>query len=199
LKELNKLQLEKSLVRQQVEAVLQQLSPEDRESQSRLLCALLEAQPFWGSARSIMAFAPMAGEADIWSAVLSALHQGKTIALPRYDRQNRQYGVFLVRDSENDIVTGYYGIREPAPHCPAAPNLLDLILVPGVAFDPTGCRLGRGKGFYDRLLSTWRGYTCGVCYHEQIVERIPVEPHDVQLNCILTPTRVFQSGPVLND
>ncbi|MEY2466031.1 MAG: 5-formyltetrahydrofolate cyclo-ligase, partial [Verrucomicrobiota bacterium] len=66
---------------------------------------------------------------------------------------------------------------------------LDLILVPGVAFELHGRRLGRGKGFYDRLLADMRGTTCGVAFDEQIVAEIPVEPHDVHLDYLLTPTR----------
>jgi 5-formyltetrahydrofolate cyclo-ligase len=67
--------------------------------------------------------------------------------------------------------------------------VLDFILVPGVAFDLSGRRLGRGKGYYDRLLKQTRGTTCGVAFDEQIVGEIPVEPHDLNVNCILTPTR----------
>jgi len=68
-------------------------------------------------------------------------------------------------------------------------NRLDLILVPGIAFDLRGRRLGRGKGYYDRWLPALRGKTCGVAFDEQIVDDIPLEPHDVVVNCILTPTR----------
>ena len=71
---------------------------------------------------------------------------------------------------------------------------LDLILVPGVAFDPGGHRLGRGKGFYDRLLAGMRGTKCGVALEEQIVAAIPVEPLDVRMNFILTPTRVVNAA-----
>ncbi|HLP77584.1 MAG TPA: 5-formyltetrahydrofolate cyclo-ligase, partial [Candidatus Paceibacterota bacterium] len=75
-------------------------------------------------------------------------------------------------------------------HCaPVSLNQLDLVLVPGVAFDACGRRLGRGKGFYDRLLADTRGIKCGVAFDEQIVTGIPVEPHDVLVDCILTPTR----------
>ena len=68
-------------------------------------------------------------------------------------------------------------------------NRLDFVLVPGIAFDLQGRRLGRGKGYYDRLLAEVRGKTCGVAFDEQIVDEIPVEPHDIHVNCILTPTR----------
>ena len=68
-------------------------------------------------------------------------------------------------------------------------NRLDFILVPGVAFDLHGRRLGRGRGYYDILLAKVRGTTCGVAFDEQIVREVPVEPHDSDVNCILTPTR----------
>jgi 5-formyltetrahydrofolate cyclo-ligase len=100
------------------------------------------------------------------------------------------YVVCEVTDPNKNIRPGQFGIREPAGGCAELPlNRLDLILVPGVAFDLHGRRLGRGKGFYDQLLAAIRGRTCGVAFDQQIVGEIPVEPHDVHLNCILTPTR----------
>jgi 5-formyltetrahydrofolate cyclo-ligase len=66
---------------------------------------------------------------------------------------------------------------------------LDLILVPGVAFDLQGRRLGRGKGYYDQLLGALHGTRCGVAFDQQVVDEIPMAPHDMTLHCILTPTR----------
>jgi len=68
-------------------------------------------------------------------------------------------------------------------------NRLDLTLVPGVAFDLHGRRLGRGKGIYDQILAAVGGLTCGITFDEQVVSEVPVEPHDIQVNRILTPTR----------
>ena len=99
----------------------------------------------------------------------------------------------LLKQVENlgaDIVNGKYGIREPGDRCVLVPlNRLDLVLVPGVAFDVRGRRIGRGKGYYDRLLSLAGGLKCGVAFDEQILAEIPTEPHDVAVHCILTPTR----------
>jgi 5-formyltetrahydrofolate cyclo-ligase len=66
-------------------------------------------------------------------------------------------------------------------------------LVPGLAFDPSGRRLGRGKGFYDRLLAMVRGRKCGIAFEEQVVPEIPVEPHDIRLDCLLTPRRWMET------
>ncbi|HTG44362.1 MAG TPA: 5-formyltetrahydrofolate cyclo-ligase, partial [Verrucomicrobiae bacterium] len=75
-------------------------------------------------------------------------------------------------------------------------NRLDFVLVPGVAFDSTGRRLGRGRGFYDQLLAGVTGIKCGVALDEQIVEKLPTEAHDIAMDYILTPTRwlVTQRG-----
>jgi 5-formyltetrahydrofolate cyclo-ligase len=74
------------------------------------------------------------------------------------------------------------------------PNRLDFAIVPGVAFTLEGRRVGRGKGHYDRLLSSVGGVKCGVAFDEQIVEAIPVEPHDVRMDWIVTPTRLARLG-----
>ena len=71
-------------------------------------------------------------------------------------------------------------------------NRLDLVLVPGVAFDLQGRRLGRGRGFYDRLLADVDGIKCGIAFDEQMVNEVPAGPPDVRLNFILTPTRCVE-------
>jgi len=87
-------------------------------------------------------------------------------------------------------MTGPFNIREPKPDCAKVPFVdFDLVLVPGTAFDLRGNRLGRGMGFYDRLLAKIRGVKCGLGFDEQIAVEIPVEPHDVRMDFILTPTR----------
>lgn len=184
----------KAALRRQVEDRLRQMELEARLVAGRRLCEAMRRHAFWRDARQLLCFAPMPGEIDIWPLVLSASREGKCVALPRYDRAAKFYTVHVIR-SESDVVPGFWGIREPAADCPSPKSdLLDLIIVPGVAFNESGWRLGRGKGYYDRLLKAWRGRTCGVCYDEQMVEHIPVEPHDIQLDCILTPTRYFQPG-----
>ena len=118
------------------------------------------------------------------------------MALPGFEAEENSYVAREIEDLATDLDRGQFGIREPNPDCrEVLLNRLDLTLVPGVGFDFKGRRLGRGKGFYDRLLAQISGTTCGVGFDEQIVEAIPTEPHDVQLNCILTPTRWIEVKP----
>jgi 5-formyltetrahydrofolate cyclo-ligase len=183
----------KVLLRKEIRERINAIDPEQRAALSGRACALLQRQEIWDKAALIFFYAPLPEEVDIWPLVGDALAAGKTVALPRFDPTTQRYVACEIQSIAKDLAEGQYGIREPGAHCVALPpNRLDLILVPGVAFDLQGRRLGRGKGFYDQMLATVRGTTCGVAFDEQIVEAIPVESHDVHLNCILTPTRWIQ-------
>jgi 5-formyltetrahydrofolate cyclo-ligase len=184
------IQTRKTALRQSVRARLKAMTAEQRATASSLARTLLEMQTVWKRAKLIFFYAPLPEEMDIWPLVQDSLAAGKIVALPRFDTATQRYVACQVQDLAQDLGNGQFGIREPGGHCIAIPpNRLDLVLVPGVAFDMQGRRLGRGKGFYDQLLASVRGTTCGVAFDEQIVEAVPVQPHDVHLNCILTPTR----------
>jgi 5-formyltetrahydrofolate cyclo-ligase len=172
---------------------LKLISPTQREHDSARARTILEQQPIWHQSQTILFFAPLPDELDIWPSLPVALAIGKQVFLPRFLCATNSYTACEVKIPDSDLSLGKFGIREPSETCPQIPlNRLDLLLVPGVAFDLHGRRLGRGKGFYDQLLATVRGKTCGVAFDEQIVTEIPVEPHDVLLNCILTPSRWIQ-------
>jgi 5-formyltetrahydrofolate cyclo-ligase len=189
------IQAAKTALRKQIRGVRQNVSPETRASASAKIRARLQEQPFWKAATAILFFAPLPGEVDVWPLLAEALVAGKTAALPRFDSQSQSYVPCQVHQLPEEIVTGRFGIREPARVCPKIPLLtLDLILVPGVAFDLSGRRLGRGQGFYDRLLAGGRCLKCGVAFEEQIVPAIPVEPLDVRMDFILTPTRLVKAA-----
>jgi 5-formyltetrahydrofolate cyclo-ligase len=180
----------KRALRREVGAVLRAMAPAAREAASGRARQLLAAQPRWRAARSVLFYAPLAEDLDVWPLVNEALGAGKRVGLPRFAPQSGAYLACEVQDLGLDLKAGHFGIREPADHCAAfSLKWLDLILVPGVAFDPHGRRLGRGKGFYDQLLAGLRGVTCGVAFDQQIVREVPVTSHDVLMNCILTPTR----------
>ncbi len=154
------------------------------------LCDRLKQTRIWQEAGTVLFFAPRTDEPDVWPLLELALAQNKICALPGYVPHLKGYVARRINDPVHDVVPGKFGIREGAPSCPEISlNQLDLLLVPGVAFDSQGRRLGRGKGFYDRLLAATRGTKCGVAFDEQLVPAVPVEPHDVVLDCILTPTR----------
>ena len=90
-----------------------------------------------------------------------------------------------------ELKTGKFGIEEPTG--PEINNLsnIDLVIVPGMAFDMKGNRLGRGKGYYDKLLRKMRCYKIGVCYNFQLLENIPVEEHDFPMDMVISPMNII--------
>lgn len=182
--------LQKQQLRKDLREKVAGLSAISREQAAARACALLQMQATWKNARSIFFYAPLPSELSIWALVPEAMRMGKVVLLPKFDPGTNSYLPHRIHDLEKDLLPGKFGIHEPGENC--APYLLkqlDLILVPALAFDLSGSRLGRGRGFYDKLLANVSGVKCGVAFDEQIIEQVPVESHDVSMDYLLTPTR----------
>ncbi len=178
----------KASLRRQVRVRLAAMAAAQRERDSARICEWLERQEVWRRARAILFYAPMDQEPDIWPLLQAACRSDRMVALPRFDAVRQRYEAAVVRDAARDVVVGRFGIREPAAGCATvALGALDLVLVPGMAFDRRGFRLGRGGGYYDRLLAETGAIKCGVAFEEQLVEAVPAEPQDVPVDCIVTP------------
>jgi 5-formyltetrahydrofolate cyclo-ligase len=193
----NQSALLKQGLREQLRARVSEVSAAGRILRSGHARALLARQRVWQEAKSVLFYAPLPDEIDLLPLLHQALDEGKTVALPRFFPENGAYGACQIENFSRDCAPGKFGVREPVPRCAIFPlNRLDLALVPVVGFDAAGHRLGRGKGYYDRILAEVAGTRCGVAFDEQMAEEIPAEPHDMPLNCILTPTRWLEiPGP----
>jgi len=180
----------KAAMRLQVRERLNRIALQQREVASNQICSKLRQEAIWKSADSILFFAPMPTEPDVWPLLQEALQARKAVCLPRFSVVNRTYQAARIQDLVHDLCCGQFGIREPTEACAEFPlSQFDLVLVPGVAFDSRGHRLGHGKGYYDRLLAGVSCLKCGIAFDEQIVEAVPVGPSDVHLDFILTPTQ----------
>jgi len=158
------------------------------------LRAVVVAQEFWRRAKAVLLFSPIRGELDVRPLVAEALASGRVVALPRFDPATGEYLPARVDDPRDLRVAGPFGVLEPPAEGPVvAWGLLDAALVPGLAFDYSGNRLGRGKGFYDKMLRHMAGTRCGVCLEGQLVERLPAEAHDVPVQCVATPERWLEA------
>ena len=178
----------KTALRRQFREKLRSLSAEERATASSQLRRRLVEQPVWQSARSILFYVATAAEPDLGPLINEALAQGRIVALPRYAPAGDRYEAGRIQQVPRDLAPGQFGILEPTPACPSFDaKRLDLALVPGIGFSFSGGRLGRGQGFYDRLLAEVTGFKCGVAFECQMAPDLPLEPHDVRLNCILTP------------
>lgn len=182
----------KQSLREGIKARLAAAAPADLKRWSAGACARILASDALGAASSVMLYAPIRGELDISEVARAALAGGKHLCYPRMDWAARRFQPVRVADPSCDLIPGRYGIPEPRAEAAAYPtDKLDLILVPGLAFDLRGHRLGRGAGFYDRFLAdpALAAATCGVCFELQIVGSVPVEDWDIPLNFIATEDR----------
>lgn len=180
----------KAHLRRQLKARRKASPADDQATASRAALDRLLGRPEWQAARTVMCYAPLPDELDLWPAVAQALAAGRRLALPRFDPTTGAYEAAHVEDLERDVAVGAFGIREPVAIRPRIPlNQLDFVLVPGLGFACDGRRLGHGKGYYDRLLASIYGTACGVAMDWQVLDFIPAESHDKRVDCILTPTR----------
>jgi len=181
---------EKAEWRLRLRTALKAISPVEREEASARARDLLRQQPAWQRAHAVLFYAATPGELDLFPLLAEALVTGKVVALPQFVGETETYQAVEVSDYQRDCGPGKFGILEPGPHGrPMSLKRLDLVLAPGLGFDLSGRRLGRGQGFYDRLLAEIGGAKCGVAFDQQVVGHLPAQRHDVSMNFILTPTR----------
>ncbi len=185
----------KSHLRREMRQILAEMSADLAARGSDHVCSSLQAKSAWESASSVMLYVPMKGEVDILPLIQKGVTSGKLVCLPRFDADLYSYSAALVEPSQSELVAGQFGVLEPAPAAKVMPlNQLDLVLVPGLAFDERGYRLGRGRGFYDQMLASVVGIKCGVAFDQQLLSSVPAEPHDVLMSTLLTPTRWLTFG-----
>jgi 5-formyltetrahydrofolate cyclo-ligase len=162
---------------------------------SQAIAQRLLALPEYAGAGVVILTLPFLSEWDVRHGVDAALAGGKRVALPRVDETVRMLALHAIADLGQDIEAGYRGIPEPRLSTPVVdPGEVGFALVPGVAFDPAGHRLGYGGGFYDRLLPLLQPATPRVAaaFDLQVVAHVPAGAHDVTIHRIVTPTRILE-------
>lgn len=179
----NSLAEEKRVLRREMRRRLRAMSEETRAEQSRLLVDQIRAATEYRNAGRIALFTPLPDEPDIFALAADSLQSGKAVFLPRYNEATHRYEFVRLLDPETDLSLGNFGVLEPLSSLATIGGKpLDFVLVPGLAFDGSGARLGRGKGFYDRLLMRESAFKAGVCFDFQRVDGLPTERHDVVLD-----------------
>ncbi len=153
---------------------------------------LVELPEYIGS-KVLLFYASFRSEADTSELIGISLSSGKRVMLPKV--QDDRLGIYEIK-SADELSPGYMGIPEPPETLKGAIDDIDLIILPGVAFDERCNRLGYGKGYYDRLLGEIaqpiKPALISIAYEEQVINEIPVEPHDVGLDMIITDRRTIK-------
>jgi len=153
------------------------------------VCQYLQQWPAWNGARVIMGFMALPSEPNVLPALHQAFARGAKIAFPIVDGDTIQVGAVASLSDEHFTVDSM-GVKSPSAWTPIDMDALDIVLVPGVAFDARGGRLGRGGGFYDRFLARLhaRTHTVGVSDARRIVESVPMEAHDCRTKWLVSDT-----------
>jgi len=185
--------MEKQVTRQQFLNRRKQLAEAECLELSRQVQQRLVASELFSSATNLALYSPMNNEVRTRLLHDCAIEQHKQVCYPRVVGESLQ---FVVVDSIELLQPGSFGVAEPASGDVLNVERIALLVVPGVAFDRAGYRLGYGKGFYDRELSrvTVTTASVGLCFDFQLCDRLPVEAHDQRLDYLVTETQFIPCG-----
>ena len=173
----------KKELRQQIKQLKAMTPVALREVEAAMVFKRIKAMPVWQEAKHILCYWSLPDELPTHESVNEWLAEGKHIYLPRVKGDDLEIVPYHGAQSLDD--NNRFHIGEPVGES-VGPECLELIIVPAVELDMQRNRLGRGKGYYDRLLSTTHCSTIGVACDFQLVDEVPVEPHDHPLDCIVT-------------
>ena len=196
--------LEKRAARAAVRAAVSALTPTDRALGSAAVCQRVMGMEAFAGARTVMVFAPLGDEVDLGRVVERCRETGRRVCAARTDWDQSLLEPALLGPAAGadsawtGLVGARYGLREPPPDAmKVEPGEIDLVLVPGVAFD-LGChRLGRGGGFYDRFLSRAelnRAFLIGVGFGPQLVSMVQRAGHDRPVDAVVTDREIVVRG-----
>lgn len=175
--------MNKNELRRQVRERVASIPFQEKQQKSTMLALALLVHPLVREARVVALFSPLPDEPQIGE-LIEQLAQERCVVLPRVEGDAMRFYQFSV----DNLTKGAYGIMEPAGDIPFAPEEIDVMIVPGVAFTADGVRMGRGKGYYDKYMSQplFKARKIAVCYSEQILPSLPCEPHDVVVDEVVS-------------
>ncbi|TNJ66768.1 5-formyltetrahydrofolate cyclo-ligase [Paenibacillus hemerocallicola] len=192
----------KAQLRKQAEAVRASLSETERAENSALICKkavrFLEDRLSFARGRSctLFSYVPFRTELDVTPVMEWCWELGGTVVVPKVIRDKKLMSLHVIRGNE-DLETGKWGIREPLMSAPVWRRAadIDVMLVPGLAFDSMGGRLGYGGGYYDAFIRRCREnvgkepFKLALAFDAQIVPEVPMDNHDFRVDAVLTENR----------
>ena len=192
--------MDKKMLRRAIYTARDALSPEEIRLKSEAIARRLYGLDSYRESGTVMFFLSFRSEVETRPAVEESLARGKKVLVPKAVPRTRELVLSYLLDWERDLAPGVYDIPEPRPEAlrPAGPSAVDLLIVPGVAFDRKGNRLGYGGGYYDRFFTRLRPGVplVALCFELQVVESVPVEPWDRHVDWIITEERIIQAPPL---
>ncbi len=182
--------MDKPTLRSHIRALRSGMKTLVRAQEEDLVNAAIVSDEDWAEASTVLVYKAVQSELSVVSATNQALRVGKRVCFPRVG-PGRSLSLHEVRDW-SELSPGAFGIPEPAESAPVvSPAMVDIALVPGLAFTEGGHRLGQGAGFYDTLLPMLGGVSWGVGFSCQIVDEVPRESHDRPVDRVIWPGSIY--------
>ena len=175
--------MDKASLRKAIREKKRAMTEEQIQLAGKRLCELFVQSEAYQKAETIYGYLPYNQEVRTWDALRQAMKDGKRVAVPKvYGTEMR----FIYISDFSQVETGYCGIPEPVLDGPVAEDRNALVLMPGLAFDRDGHRIGYGGGFYDKFLASEPEHpTLALCYEFQIVDQLPTEAFDIPVDMVL--------------
>ncbi len=176
------------------------MEPALRKEKSNRICALLTAHPVITDADHLFVYVDFRSEVETMDLIRDLIAAGKTISVPVTLLQESRLQAVRLTNPDTQLMPGCYGIPEPTPDqitkATVDPATIDTVLIPGSVFDTGGGRLGYGGGYYDRFLteSAPRAARVGVTFELQLVDQVPMEPHDQYMDVLVTEQQIYDCG-----
>jgi len=181
--------MDKNIIRKHIKQIRQSLSDEYIKEKSSIIEDKIFAMEIIARADVVMAYFSMPSEVNTHGMIERLLSMGKKVALPKSMTNTCELEISLI-SSLADLKPGPYGIMEPDEQkvIPIDFREVDIVIVPGVAFDRFGHRIGHGKGYYDRFLAklTESQLKIGLCFDFQLYDRLCVEDFDISVDCVIS-------------
>ncbi len=180
----------KQIEREKIKEKLKQFSLKEKNKYDKKIFEKLISLKIYSSAKEIFTYVSFDKEVDTINIIDFSLKNGKKVYVPKIIKSTKILKIFQI-NSINELQTGIYKIPEPFKGSEVRKKEFDLLLIPGLAFDKSCFRLGRGEGYFDRFLTQIVGYKVGLCFAFQVKKRLPIEEHDIRMDMIITENQIY--------
>ena len=180
--------MDKQTLREHVSTLKQDLPQKEKTAANKVIAAGVFAHPWVAAAKRVCVYISLPDEVDTRRIIDAFFKAGKTVIVPKIVGDHL---MLMPIDSWTDVRPGEFGILEPVGSQFIHASEVDVFLVPGVAFDAEGHRLGRGRGYYDKLLAKVHAPIIGLAYACQVVAQVPVASYDVSVTDIITEKEIY--------
>ena len=186
----------KNKIRKEMLSQREGLSEERVISLSKAIAGKVNNLREFKEAKTVFCYISKGKEVFTEDIIMKSLYMNKKVIAPRVDEHKNKIVLHEIKSPGKDLSQGFRGISEPKSHLPVLGNLnkINFAIIPGIAFDRNGRRIGFGKGFFDKLLSKKDLYPilCGIAFDFQITDNIPYFPHDICMDIIVSEKRIIR-------